>query len=206
MATNPTYYRGDLRRDLLDAAIEAIAHDGPAAVSLRSVAKSVGVSHAAPQTHFGDKSGLFAAIAAEGFERLLTTLTTPPANGPSDAVTHLGVQYVRFALDHPAHFAVMWNPDLHRDPPAVAHARDSTFAALLDTLSAVEGDLDDDAAIARGERAWIVAHGLATLLLSGALTPPVGTEPMQYVADQLEHLDLGSPAPPSATTRARPRA
>ena len=109
----------------------------------------------------------------------------------------LGVQYVRFSLEHRAHFAVMWNPDLHHDPPAVARARDTTFAVLLDTLSAVEGDLDNDAAIARGERAWIMAHGLATLLLSGALTPPVGTEPMQYVTDQLEHLDVGSPKPPS---------
>lgn len=191
MATNPTYYRGDLRRDLLDAAIEVITHDGPAAVSLRSVAKSVGVSHASPQTHFGDKAGLFAAIAAEGFEHLYAALTTLPPDGPLDPLAQLGVQYVRFALQHPAHFAVMWNPDLHHDPAAVAHARNTTFAVLLDTLSAVEGDLDYDAAIARGERAWVMAHGLATLLLSGALTPPVGTEPMQYVSDQLEHLHVG---------------
>lgn len=191
MATNPTYYRGDLRRDLLDAAIEVIAHDGPAAVSLRSVAKSVGVSHASPQTHFGDKAGLFAAIAAEGFEHLLSALTTPAPHDRSDPLVQLGVQYVGFALAHPAHFAVMWNPDLHYDAATVTAARDATFAVLLNTLSAVGGDLDDDAAIARGERAWIMAHGLATLLLSGALTPPVGTEPMQYVTNQLEHLHVG---------------
>lgn len=191
MATNPTYYRGDLRRDLLDAAIEAIAHLGPAAVSLRSVAKSVGVSHASPQTHFGDKAGLFAAIAAEGFGLLHLALTTPAAGGSPDQLAQLGVQYVRFALEHPAHFAVMWNPDLHHNPPVVTEARDTTFAVLLDTLSAVEGDLAGDAAIARGERAWVMAHGLATLLLSGSLAPPAGTEPMQYVTDQLEHLHVG---------------
>ncbi len=191
MAVNPTYYQGDLRRDLLDAAIDAITHGGPASVSLRSVAKSVGVSHAAPQNHFGDKAGLFAAIAAEGFQRLAEELTGQPGGIDPNRLTLLGVQYVRFALEHPAHFAVMWNPDLHHHPPEVASARDATFVLLLDALSDSEGHLNTDAAIARGERAWIAAHGLATLLLCGSLIPPPGTDALQYVTDQLDHLDVG---------------
>ncbi len=191
MATNPTYYRGDLRSDLLDAAVLAIADRGPAAVSLRSVAKSVGVSHAAPQNHFGDKAGLFAAVAAQGFERLGASLVAQLDDGPADPLAALGVRYVRFALENPAHFAVMWNPDLHLDPPEVTQARDSTFATLLDTLDQVEGTLSDDESIARAERAWAVAHGLATLLLSGSLTPPPGTDPLRYVAEQLDRLEIG---------------
>src|SRR5215208_1766242 len=72
---NPTYYGGDLRRDLLDAALELIAREGPSAVSLRSLAKRLGVSHAAPANHFPDKAALFTAIATEGFELLGAAIT-----------------------------------------------------------------------------------------------------------------------------------
>jgi AcrR family transcriptional regulator len=64
------YHHGDLRRALLEAAVQAIAEVGPAAVSLRDLARRVGVSHAAPAHHFGDKAGLLTAVAADGFRRL----------------------------------------------------------------------------------------------------------------------------------------
>ena len=64
------YHHGDLRRGLLRAAAEAIAENGVAAVSMRDLARRAGVSHAAPTHHFGDKSGLLTAFAAEGFDLL----------------------------------------------------------------------------------------------------------------------------------------
>jgi AcrR family transcriptional regulator len=60
----PTY-GGDLRRDLPDAALELIARQGPSAVSLRWLARRLGVSHAAPANHFPDKAALFTAIALD---------------------------------------------------------------------------------------------------------------------------------------------
>ena len=70
----PTY-GGDLRRDLLDAALELIAREGPSSVSLRWLARRLGVSHAAPANHFPDKAALFTAIATEGFELLGAAIT-----------------------------------------------------------------------------------------------------------------------------------
>src|SRR6266536_2800253 len=67
---NPTYYDGDLRRELIDTALELIAREGPSTVSLRSLARGLGVSHAAPGNHFPDKAALFTAIAIEGFKLL----------------------------------------------------------------------------------------------------------------------------------------
>ena len=61
------YHHGNLRRALLDAALESIAAAGPAALSLRELARRVGVSHAAPAHHFGDKAGLLTALATEGY-------------------------------------------------------------------------------------------------------------------------------------------
>src|SRR3954451_6173243 len=68
--TVSSYHHGNLRRVLLDTALEAIATDGVAALSLRDVARRAGVSHAAPAHHFGDKRGLLTAIAIEGFAGL----------------------------------------------------------------------------------------------------------------------------------------
>src|SRR4030095_14934141 len=68
------YHHGDLPRALLEAAVQAIAEAGAAAVSLRELARRAGVSHAAPAHHFGDKAGLLTAVAADGFRRLAATL------------------------------------------------------------------------------------------------------------------------------------
>src|SRR5215210_1552970 len=95
------YHHGDLRRALLDAAVEAIAADGPAAVSLRDLARRAGVSHAAPAHHFGDKAGLLTAVAAQGYQLLADTLTA--ARQRSGDFLEVGVAYVRFAVDHRAH-------------------------------------------------------------------------------------------------------
>src|SRR4029453_5741125 len=58
------YHHGDLPRALLEAALQAIAEVGPAAVSLRELARRTGGSHAAPAPHFGDKAGPLTAVAA----------------------------------------------------------------------------------------------------------------------------------------------
>ncbi len=102
------YHHGDLRRALLDTALDAIGEQGPAAVSLRDVARRAGVSHAAPTHHFRDKTGLLTAIAAEGWSLLADALSESAAR--SGSFGELGVAYVLFATSHPAHFAVMRSP------------------------------------------------------------------------------------------------
>ena len=174
---NPTYYGGDLRRDLLDAALELIDREGPSAVSLRSLARRLGVSHAAPANHF-DKAALFTAIAVEGFEPLSAAITTTtraagPGATPGQRLRAAGGPTRAFAVGHLAHFAVMWQRDLlHRD--ALCAAGEATFALLPAGVRDVQG-----AGWAAGtdERtvaylAWSVVHGLAALWLGGS---PSGT-------------------------------
>jgi AcrR family transcriptional regulator len=174
---NPTYYGGDLRRDLLDAALELIAREGPSAVSLRSLAKRLGVSHAAPANHFPDKAALFTAIAAEGFELLgAATINATVRPGPDATAGRrfraTGRAYTGFALAHPAHFAVMWQRDLlHSDDPALCAASEATFALLLAGVRDVQAEGwaagTDPQTVAF--LAWSVVHGLATLWLGGSL-------------------------------------
>ncbi|MFD8714366.1 TetR/AcrR family transcriptional regulator [Streptomyces anulatus] len=160
-----TYHHGDLRRVILDAALDVIATNGPGALSLRDLARRAGVSHAAPAHHFKDRTGLLTAVAAEGYALFADALAGAPD------LRERGVAYVRFAATHPAHFQVMFQPDLHRtdDPDllaARARATEALRAGVADLPLAGRGEDDRLAGVA----AWSLAHGFATLLLSGNLS------------------------------------
>lgn len=156
------YHHGDLRRAVLDAAVAAITEHGPAGISLRDLARRAGVSHAGPVHHFGDKAGVLTALAAEGFGLLADTLAN--AEEQTGDFVEVGVAYVRFAIEHRAHFEVMFRPDLYRqDDEALTTARDRAGDLLTDGAASVS-----DAGMA-GVAAWSLMHGFANLWLTGAL-------------------------------------
>jgi AcrR family transcriptional regulator len=183
-----TYHHGDLRRALLDAAATAIEESGPAALSLRELARRAGVSHAAPTHHFGDKAGLLTALAAEGYDLLATELAAEHA--ATSSFLELGVAYVRFAVEHRAHFEVMFHPGLYRpDDPEVAGARERAGAALYAGVATLPGVAGRDVREA-GLAGWSMAHGFATLWLSGAL-PDLGDDPTAAARVILRRLAAG---------------
>ncbi|MFI2783338.1 TetR/AcrR family transcriptional regulator [Streptomyces sp. ALB3] len=165
MTRERTYHHGDLRRALLTAALDVIAQEGPDALSLRDLARRAGVSHAAPAHHFKDRTGLLTAVAAEGYALFADALAAAPD------LQERGVAYVRFATRHPAHFQVMFRPELYRaDDTALltarSHATEALRAGVGDLPEAARGE---DAGLA-GVAAWSLAHGFATLLLTGNLS------------------------------------
>jgi AcrR family transcriptional regulator len=171
------YHHGALRGALLDAALAAITEEGPAALSLRALARRVGVSHAAPAHHFADKAGLLTAIAAEGYELLAAALREVEER--TGSYLEMSVAYVHFAVTHRAHFEVMFRPELyHADDPTVVTARAAARALLYGPV----GRLSDDPAVNSlqvGVAAWSLVHGLATLYLGGNLPPQLGDDPDQ---------------------------
>jgi AcrR family transcriptional regulator len=172
------YHHGDLRRTLIDTALEVIATGGPGQLSLRALARSAGVSHAAPAHHFGDKSGVFTAIATEGFELLYESqVRTSEGVDPVDSLFPLAVNYVLFAIDHPSHYEVMWREDLYnRGDPALVAARQQVFEVFYQSVAAGTGELDPLQFRGAVAAAWSVVHGFATLWLSGNLTEFLGTD------------------------------
>jgi AcrR family transcriptional regulator len=165
MTSERTYHHGDLRRALLTAALDVVAADGPDALSLRDLARRAGVSHAAPAHHFKDRTGLLTAVAAEGYALFADALAGAPD------LRERGVAYVRFAARHPAHFQVMFRPELYRaDDPALLAAKSRATEALRAGISDLpDATRGEDARLA-GIAAWSLAHGFATLLLTGNLT------------------------------------
>jgi AcrR family transcriptional regulator len=178
------YHHGDLPRVLLDAAVEAIGEVGPAAVSLRDLARRAGVSHAAPAHHFGDKAGLLTAVAADGFQRLAATLRD--AYRETGSFLEVGVAYVRFAVTHRAHFEVMFRPELYRtDDPDLVRAREMARSLLYPPAADAASGSDHDA-VGAAVAAWSLMHGLATLWLNKNLPPQLGDDPEQ-IAREIAH-------------------
>jgi AcrR family transcriptional regulator len=173
-----SYHHGDLRRALIDTALDVIATSGPGQLSLRALARSAGVSHAAPAHHFGDKSGVFTAIATEGFELLYESqVRTREGVDPVDSLFPLAVNYVLFASDHPSHYEVMWREDLYNSgDPALVAARQRVFEVFYQSVAAGTGELDPLQFRGAVAAAWSVVHGFATLWLSGTLTEFLGTD------------------------------
>lgn len=187
MTSRNTYHHGDLRQSVLAAALDVIAAEGPGALSLRDLARRAGVSHAAPAHHFKDRTGLLTAIAAEGYDLLAAALAGAPE------LRERGVRYVRFATDHPAHFQVMFQPELLRtDDPGLLAAKER---ASVELRAGVAGLRDVPDARTAGIAAWSLAHGFATLLLTGNVDAALGgRDPEEYFRSLTGLLFAAQPA------------
>ena len=182
------YHHGQLRQAVIDAAVAEVEAVGAAAISMREIARRAGVSHAAPAHHFGDKTGIFTAIATQGFW-MTEAAIRPASTGPFGFLTGGGA-YVQFALSHPGYFEVMYRPHLYRvDDPELVAARSAAFAVLDDSAAelAAAWNIADVAGLTIA--GWSMSHGLANLLLEGNLAGRVPTD-----RDQLTSLLLAGVA------------
>jgi AcrR family transcriptional regulator len=173
-----SYHHGDLRRALLDAAATLLRDGGTDALTLRALADAVGVSRTAPYRHFADKADLLVAIAAEGFERLRASLHAVNDEGAAglEGFEAMGVAYIRFAVDNPAHYRLMYGREAlaRRQVPALQAAADATYDELVALIAARQatGDLRADEPEALAYVAWATVHGLASLLVDGQMEEP----------------------------------
>src|SRR3954464_10583407 len=124
------YHHGNLRSELLSCAERALSEGGLAQLSLRDLARQVGVSHAAPRRHFADKQALLDALAEDGFLRLGAELQgAVRGGGLAERMLSFARTYVAFAVDHAALLELMF-AGKHRIE-AVRVASDQAFTAPL---------------------------------------------------------------------------
>lgn len=181
------YHHGNLRRALLDAALEVVAERGPNGISMSALARAAGVSSGAPYRHFKSADAVLAAIAAEGWARLMAEerAQTADVEAPLERFRRAGIATVRFAVSHPTHFRLMFGPHGRRlDDPELS-ARIAEADARTQQMV--------DAAIAAGEMggaeaamlaAQAMIYGLARLFVDGALAP--------VSPDEAEHLTVAA--------------
>src|ERR1700755_130164 len=156
-----SYHHGALRRALVDAARALLEEAGPEALSLRDVARRVGVSHNAPYRHFPTRQALLAAIAADGFDRLASLL------GPEAGLAALGRAYLGFARHHPGLFRLMFDGTLEKSAhPELGQAAAAAYAVLRAAVAPLAPEAERRGATVL---AWAQLHGLALLALAGQL-------------------------------------
>jgi AcrR family transcriptional regulator len=168
-----------LRTDILDAAGRLLAERGDEdAVSIRMIADAVGVTPPSIYLHFPDKDALIEAVCEERFREFDEALEAAGAgaSGPLDALRARGRAYVRFALDNPEHYRVIFMTKHDRPmsldelvaggPDASAGAR--AFAHLVEAVNAATtaGAIVSPSPVLTAIQLWSGFHGLVSLLIS----------------------------------------
>ncbi|MET0665486.1 MAG: TetR/AcrR family transcriptional regulator [Acidimicrobiales bacterium] len=190
---NPRGQGERLRVDLIDAAVDLIAETGSVdGVSLRAAAKRAGVSPMAVYNHFADKDALLVAAVEHCWDEfqaaIAATLDEPE---PSARLRAAGDAYVRFALEHPGRYAVMFSGTRNlpeRAVPIGMSAFDTLVAMVADILDA-RHDGRDPAFVAVQVHTWI--HGMVSLLGCAPDGPWPSTDAL--LDDLMVRLGLGPP-------------
>ena len=168
MTETAPYHHGNLKETLVSAGIDLLEEKGLAGLTLRACAVRAGVSHTAPQNHFGNLAGLQTAIAARGYARLFDRLTRDGGDDPRCAAFD---GYVAFATEEPGLFELMFSR--HRtnsDDPALLAAAGQCFAVLAQMAEGYRWDDDrPDPALSAQIMHWSLVHGFAQLKVAGKL-------------------------------------
>jgi AcrR family transcriptional regulator len=157
------YHHGELAPTLREAARAILEEEGLDALSLRSVARRAGVSHAAPYRHYPSREALLADVASDGLTQLRAELAQAAA-APGDRaerIVHIGGAYLRFASRHAGLLRLMFGSELpnRADFPGLAEAT----ILIGEDIGAALGDR------AAGLAAWAAMHGLALLILENVI-------------------------------------
>jgi AcrR family transcriptional regulator len=173
------YHHGDLRRALIETALQLVTEEQDWTFSLREVARRAGVSHRAPYNHFPEKLDLLAAVAAVGFQRLRDGMLRAMVgiDEPEALLFVICRTYIRLGLENPALYRLMFGPALYdaeaADRPPVARLAGAQARAVLEEIIlrgarsgafAVSPDSLQDVALT-ALAAWSAAHGLTMLAI-----------------------------------------
>lgn len=168
------YHHGDLRAALVAEGLRLLEESDAEHLSLRGIARNVGVSATAVYRHFPDKHALLAALAHEGGAQLVQRQLTAQeaAGGGRQGFDATGRAYVRFALENPALFRLMTvsaragaSIDSRRGQATGLNLLRTNIAAL------VPPGTSEDLQRVRAIQSWAMVHGLAMLMLDGQVPP-----------------------------------
>lgn len=165
-APTRSYHHGDLRSALVEAGLKALETTPLADLSLRQIARDVGVSATAVYRHFPDKAALLSALAQAGIEQMAAWQgAAAAAASPDDAFAATGRAYVRWALANPALFRLVFGQC--REVGQTVFGDNEAARMLRDYAQGITGD--EAGAQRLMLQAWAVVHGLAMLMLDGQL-------------------------------------
>lgn len=168
------YHHGNLRAALLECAERKLETTGAGGLSLRELAREVGVSHGAPRQHFPDKQALLDALAVHGLERLGLRLDEALGAKKGDfaaRLTDFARAYVEFATRHPALLELMFARKDQADVPELREANDRAFEAPSKLIAdaQAEGGIDGDDPDRVAMAVLATLQGLAAVITGGMI-------------------------------------
>jgi AcrR family transcriptional regulator len=186
LSKGDSYHHGDLRSALIAAGVANVTAGQE--ISLRALAKEVGVTPSALYRHFDNKEALLGAIAEEGFHQLESLFNKVKESHPQQRLIALGTAYLDFAQRHPGHYQVMFDRQpIATDPDdPLAKVCWSTFSALTESCAALSHNAEEAKRLAIA--CWSLVHGYALLTIHGhiALFP----SPAPTLQSMIEALTL----------------
>ena len=165
VSTSKSYHHGDLRTALLEAGLKALESQAIGDISLRQLAREVGVSPTAVYRHFPDKNALFNAIATSGIEQMAAWQQEAATSAQGNGFAATGRAYVRWALANPALFRLVFGQC--REVGQTVFGDNAAARMLRSYAQEVTGNEADTQRLML--QAWAVVHGLAMLMLDGQL-------------------------------------
>jgi AcrR family transcriptional regulator len=192
------YHHGDLRQHLINAAQAIIRERGLEGFTLREAARRAGVSPAAPAHHFKDARGLLTEVALLGFRDFGIAMERADEAGGEDPAARLreqGLAYVRFALEHPARFQLMFrHVKLDMTNPEFAKAARHSYEILERAIRAITGTAPEqklsgtDYGLLLAH--WSMVHGFSHLALGGDLPEISGERGKEFIMKRMLPLML----------------
>ena len=158
------YHHGDLKEAALSEGLRVLEQSSVEDLSLRAIARNLGVSATALYRHYPDKKALLSAIAGEGLARLgiEQTAAMRDASDGIEGFAAAGRAYVRFALAHPAVFRLVMSS---QDMAMPASGETAAMQLLKSSVAALSPEKDEVSHSISVLRAWSMVHGLAMLML-----------------------------------------
>jgi AcrR family transcriptional regulator len=172
IAKNADYHHGNLRHALIEAGRSALMEVSAQDLSLRYLARMVGVSEAAPSRHFAGIDELLAMIAASGYRDLaaLRVAIRDSEDPPLTKAYRMMRAYVEFAQRHNGLFSLMIGPRIvaHQAFPELAEESNRSFGLFSETIEALAIESGWSRADLKlvTHTAWSLEHGLAMLILA----------------------------------------
>jgi len=188
------YHHGNLRTALLEQAQRTVRERGAQELSLRELAREVGVSHGAPRRHFSDRQALLDALAEAGFERLGAELRSAVDDAGDDFGARLratAAAYVRFATRDAALLELMFASKHGENSEALNEVAERSFSVMLELIEQgqAEGAIESGEPERVGLVLFATIQGIAALLSGGM----VAAEQLdELLADAITHFLRGS--------------
>lgn len=168
-----TYHHGNLREELMHKAIAAIRKNGVDKLSLRALARDVGVSQTAPYRHFADKNALLAELATHALQELATVFLAAitPSESAAVNIQNAGELYLRYAFDNPEKYRLMFGPTIseRQQYPQLVSAGHAAFAVLQTFIEQgqANGEITRVPSALLANSCWANIHGFALAHMDG---------------------------------------